>query len=269
MATTEQKVYRNNWVEKDPNYGIEFLESPRRVRVMFAGEAIADTTRARLMREPKHVPVYYFPREDVRMDLATPSDNHSHCPWKGHCSYYSITVGGKTAENAMWSYEDPYPEIGAIKDYVAFYWDRVDQWLEEDEEIFVHARDPYKRVDTCLSHREVRVMLAGEEVARSTDARFLFETNHQVRYYLPESDVRMDLMERSATRTSCPYKGDAVYFSARINGELLEDVAWSYPDPIPECPKIKGLICFFNERVDDILVDGRSVPKVETKWSRK
>jgi uncharacterized protein (DUF427 family) len=269
MATTEKKVYRNNWVEKDPNYGIEFIESPRRVRVMFAGETIVDTTNARLMREPKHTPVYYFPREDVRMDLAAPTDNHTHCPWKGHASYYSITTGGKTSENAMWSYEDPYPEIGVIKDYVAFYWDRVDHWLEEDEEIFVHARDPFKRVDVCQSHREVRVMLAGEEVARSTDARFLFETNHQVRYYIPESDARMDLMEPSDTRSSCPYKGDAVYFSARINGELLDDIAWSYPDPIPECPKIKGLICFFNERVDDILVDGEPVPKVESKWSRK
>jgi uncharacterized protein (DUF427 family) len=94
MATTEQKVYRNNWVEKDPNYGIEFIESPRRVRVTFAGETIADTTHARLMREPKHTPVYYFPRQDVRMDLARPTDNHTHCPWKGHCSYYSITAGG-------------------------------------------------------------------------------------------------------------------------------------------------------------------------------
>ena len=269
MATTEQKVYRNNWVEKDPNYGIEFIESPRRVRVTFAGETIVDTTHAMLMREPKHTPVYYFPRDDVRMDLMTPTDNHTHCPWKGHCSYYSIGVGDKVAENAMWSYEDPYPEIGHIKDYVAFYWDRVDHWFEEDEEIFVHPRDPYKRVDVCLSHREVRVMLAGEEVARTTDARFLFETNHQVRYYIPAEDVRMDLLEPSPTRTSCPYKGDAIYYSARIGNELLEDVAWCYPEPIAECPKIKGLVCFFNERVDNILVEGQPAPKVETKWSRK
>ncbi len=155
-----------------------------------------------------------------------------------------------------------------IKDYVSFYWNRVDHWLEEDEEIFVHPRDPFKRVDVCLSHRDVRVMLAGREVARTTNARFLFETNHQVRYYIPESDVRMDLMEASETATSCPYKGDAVYYSARIGDELLEDVAWSYPDPIAECPKVRGLICFFDERVDDILIDGTAVPKVETKWSR-
>ncbi len=267
MATTEKKIYRNHW-DKNPDYGIEFIDSPRRVRVEFAGETIADSTKPMLMREPRHTPVYYFPRADVRMDLLTPTDNHSHCPWKGHCSYYSIEAGGKVSENAVWSYEDPYPQIAVIKDTVSFYWNRVDHWFEEDEEIFVHPRDPYKRLDVCLSHREVRVVLGGEEVARTTNAHFAFETNHQVRYYIPEGDVRMDLMEGSATTSSCPYKGDAVYFSARIGGELFEDVAWSYPEPIAECPKIKGLICFFDERVDDIEVAGVPVPKVETKWSR-
>ena len=267
MATATKKITKNHWL-KNPDYGIEFIASPRRVRVMFAGESIADTTHAMVMREPKHTPVYYFPREDVAMDLLTPTDNHSHCPWKGNCSYFSINAGGRESENAVWSYEDPYPEISVIKDYVSFYWNRVDHWLEEDEEIFVHPRDPFKRVDLCLSHREVRVMLAGREVARTTNARFLFETNHQVRYYIPESDVRMDLMEASETATSCPYKGDAVYYSARISGELLEDIAWSYPNPIAECPQIKGLICFFDERVGDILIEGTAVPKVETKWSR-
>ena len=267
MATATKNIYKNNWL-KNPDYGIEFIESPRRVRVTFAGETIADTTHAMVMREPKHTPVYYFPRQAAAMDLFTPTDNHSHCPWKGNCSYFSIAAGGKTSENGFWSYEDPYPEISVIKDYVSFYWDRVDHWFEEDEEIFVHPRDPFKRVDVCLSHREVRVMLGGEEVARSTNTRFAFETNHQVRYYFPEEDIRMDLLEASNTRTSCPYKGDAVYFSARIGGEVMEDVAWSYPEPIAECPKIKGLICFFNERVDDILVDGTAVPKVATKWSR-
>lgn len=268
MATTEEKVYRNNWL-KNPDYGIEFIESPRRVRVVFADREIADSTHAMLMREPKHTPVYYFPRDDVRTDLFRRTDNHTHCPWKGHCSYFSVSVGDRVADNAAWSYEDPYPQIAQIKDYVSFYWDKVDHWYEEDEEIFVHPRDPYKRVDVCLSHREVRVQLAGEEVARTTDARFLFETNHQVRYYIPEQDIRKDLLIPSDTRTSCPYKGDAVYFSAWIGGRMIKDVAWSYPNPIPECPKIEGLICFFNERVDDILVGGDPVPKVETKWSRK
>jgi len=267
MAIKEKKPRRNNW-ENNPEYGLEFIDSPRRVRVDFAGETIADSAHAMLMREPGHTPVYYFLRGDVRMDLLKPTDNETHCSWKGLCSYFSINVGGKVSENAVWSYEDPYPQFSNIKDYVSFYWDRVDHWYEEDEEIFVHPRDPYKRLDVCLSHREVCVLLGGEEVARTRNARFAFESNHQVRYYFPKEDVRLDLMESSDTKSSCPYKGDAVYFSALVGGTLIDDVAWSYPEPISECPQLKGLICFFNERVDDIRVDGESIPKVETKWSR-
>ncbi|MFT5539221.1 MAG: hypothetical protein ACI82H_000738 [Alphaproteobacteria bacterium] len=268
MTGAAAKVFHNNWIENNPHHPMELVPSPRRVRVLFGGEVIADSTNMGLLREPKHVPVYYFPKEDVRMDLLTPTDHHSHCLWKGHGSYYTITAGGKIAENAAWTYADPYPQVPYFKDYIAFYWDRMDSWLEEDEEIFVHARDPFKRVDTCLSHREVRVMLAGEEIARTTEARFLFESNHQTRYYIPSDDIRMDMLEASPTRTSCPYKGDAIYYHARIDGKLIEDIAWSYPDPIAECPRIKGLICFFDERVDEILVEGKPVEKIETKWSR-
>lgn len=266
--TTAPKAYKNNWVEKNPNFGMECIDSPRRVRVTLGGETVADSTDMKLLREPNHVPVYYFPVKDVRMDLLTPTDNHTHCPWKGHASYFTVRAGGKEAENAAWTYADPYPQVPYFKDHIAFYWNRMDKWLEEDEEVFVHARDPYKRVDTCLSHREVVVKLAGEEVARTTNARFLFETGHQTRFYIPPADVRMDVLEPSETRTSCPYKGDAIYYHARLGGKLHEDVAWSYPEPIAECPKIKGLICFFNERVDDILVEGAPVGKIETKWSR-
>jgi uncharacterized protein (DUF427 family) len=266
--TAAPKVYRNNWIGKDPDFGMEFIASPRRVRVVFGGETIADSTDMRLLREPNHVPVYYFPMEDVRMELLQPTDHHSHCPWKGHASYFTVSAGGRTAENAAWTYAEPYPQVPYFKGHVAFYWKLMDKWLEEDEDVFVHARDPKKRVDTCLSHREVRVVLGGEEVARSTGSRFLFETGHQTRFYIPRADVRMEMLEPSPTRTSCPYKGDAVYFHARVGGTLHEDIAWSYPNPIAENPKIKDLICFFNERVDDILVEGKPVEKVKTKWSR-
>lgn len=266
--TTLPKTYRNNWVEKDPAFAMEFVPSPRRVRVLFGGVTVADSTRVHLLREPNHVPVYYFPRDDVRLDLLTATDHHSHCPWKGHCSYFTIAAGGKVAENAAWSYADPYPQVPYFKGQIAFYWDRMDSWLEEDEEVFVHARDPFKRVDTCLSHREVRVVLAGAELARTTNARFVFETGHQTRYYIPADDVRLDVLEPSPTRTSCPYKGSAIYYHARINGQLIADVAWCYPEPIAEYPKIKGLICFFDERVDAILLEGKPVERRQTKWSR-
>lgn len=254
---------------KNPDYHLAVERSPRRVRVEFNGEIIADSTRMRLVHEGRHLPVYYFPLEDVRLDLMTPTETSTHCPYKGHASYWSVTVGDKTAEDVLWSYPDPYDEMPEFKGLGAFYWGKVDHWYEEDEEIFVHARDPYKRIDTVPSSREVVVRIGGEEVARSTRAHFLFETNLPVRYYIPREDVRMDVLTATETTSRCPYKGIASYWSASIGGETYDDIAWSYPDPIPECPKIKDLMCFYNERVDPILTDGVEQPIPETKWSKK
>lgn len=257
----------NKW-PVNPDKHLKFIPSARRLRIKFNGETIADSLGVMMMREGRHLPVYYLPRADVRMDLLEPTDHDTFCPYKGAASYFSIRVGDKVSENAVWSYQDPFPEVADIKDYLAFYWDRVDQWFEEDDEIFKHPRDPYHRVDVLNSSRPVTVTLAGVEIANSAGARFAFETNHPTRYYLPRSSVRMELLHPSTTKSTCPYKGDAVYFSARIDGELLEDVAWCYPEPIPECPRIRDQICFFNERVDQITVDGVVQAKPETKWSR-
>jgi uncharacterized protein (DUF427 family) len=242
--------------------------SPRRVRVAFNGETIADSTNAHLLFETRHLPVYYFPRADVRLDLLSPTEHHTYCPYKGTASYWTIRVGDRNAENAVWGYPDPYDEVPALGDFVAFYWDRVDHWYEEDEEILVHPRDPYKRVDVVASSRPVRVVLGGETIAETHRARFLFETRLPTRYYIPQEDVRMDLLAPSGKTTACPYKGEARYWSAKIGDQVFPDIVWSYPEPIPECPKIKGYLCFFNEQVDAILVDGIEVPRPVTKWSK-
>jgi uncharacterized protein (DUF427 family) len=252
----------------NPEYKITFEPSPRRVRVSFNGATIADSTAAHLLFETRHLPVYYFPKGDVRMDLLAPTDHHTFCPYKGTASYWTVRVGDKAAENAVWGYPDPYDEVAQIAGYVAFYWDRVDHWHEEDEEIFVHPRDPYKRVDTIQSSRHVEIVLGGQVVADTRRARFLFETRLPTRYYIPPEDVRMDLLVASDKATRCPYKGQARYWSARIAGEVYPDIVWSYPEPIPECPKIKGHLCFFNELVDEIRVDGVAQPRPVTSWSR-
>lgn len=254
---------------KAPDYTVRLELSPRRVRVAFGGETIVDTTRAVLMYETRHYAVYYFPMADIRTDLMTRTDEKTFCPFKGEASYWSIAAGGRTAENAMWSYETPFDEVPELAGYAAFYWDRMDHWYEEDEEIFVHARDPYKRIDALPSSREVRVELGGETVAKSTRAHFLYETGMPTRYYLPVEDVRMDLLTPSETRSGCPYKGQAVYWSANVGGEVREDVVWSYPEPVEESARIKELMCFYNENVDAIFVDGDEIEKPETRWSRK
>jgi uncharacterized protein (DUF427 family) len=259
---------RESGFKTNPDYKVTLEQSPRRVRVRFNGDTIADSTNAHLLFETRHLPVYYFPRADVRTDLLIPTDHHTFCPYKGTAAYWTIHVGGRSAENAVWGYPDPYDEVPQLKDFVAFYWDRVDSWYEEDEEIFVHPRDPYKRVDVVNSSRHVRVVLGGETIADTRHARFLFETRLPTRYYIRPEDVRMDLLVPSEKVTRCPYKGEARYHSVRIGDQLFEDIVWHYPEPIPECPKIKAYLCFFNEQVDDIQIDGVSVPRPITPWSK-
>ena len=143
----------------------------------------------------------------------------------------------------------------------------MDHWFEEDDEIFVHPRDPYHRVDVLSSSRHVRVELGDETVAETDRPRLLFETNLPTRYYVPRMDVRMELFTPTEKRTHCPYKGEAVYWTANVNGEAFEDIVWSYPRPIPECAKIEGLLAFFNERAD-IWVDGELQERpANTPWS--
>src|SRR3954471_16373471 len=207
---------RESGFKNNPDYRILFELSPRRVRVAFNGATIAHSTKAHLLFETRHLPVYYFPWEDVRMELLAPTAHQTFCPYKGKASYWTVRVGDQTSENAVWGYPDPYDEVAALSDFVAFYWDRVDHWYEEDEEIFVHARDPYKRVDAIFSSRHVQVILGGEIVADTRRAHFLFETRLPTRYYIPPEDVRMDLLVPSHKTSACPYKGKARYYTAKI-----------------------------------------------------
>jgi uncharacterized protein (DUF427 family) len=144
----------------------------------------------------------------------------------------------------------------------------MDSWLEEDEEVFVHARDPYHRIDVLDSSRPIRVMVAGETVAETTRPRLLYETTLPVRYYIPKSDVRLDLLQESDTETACAYKGTtSKYWKAKTASGTLRDVAWCYESPNPEVARIAGRVSFFNERVDAIFVDGKEVPRPHTQWS--
>jgi uncharacterized protein (DUF427 family) len=238
----------------------------RRVRVLFGGEVVGDSSETLYLFETGHLPVYYFPRDDVRFDLLEPTSHTTHCPYKGDASYYTVVAGGTRYENAVWAYPDPIDSVPELTDYVAFYWDRADAWYEEDDEVFKHPRDPYHRVDVLNSSRHVQVLAGGVLLAESRRPRLLFETGLPVRYYLPKLDVRLDLLEPSPKRSRCPYKGEAVYWSVRAGGELLEDIVWSYPAPIPEAPKIENLLAFYNEKTD-IVVDGVPLERPVTQWS--
>ena len=180
-------------------------------------------------------------------------------------SYWSVIAGDQVIEKAAWAYQDPPAERAALAGHITFAWNKGLRWYEEEEEVFVHARDPHKRVDTMRSSRHVKVVINGETVAESRRPTLLFETALPVRYYLPPKDVRQDLLEPSALTSRCPYKGIASYWSVRTGDAVKKNVVWSYRDPIRENPKIKGLLCFFNERVD-LYVDGELQERPDTPW---
>jgi uncharacterized protein (DUF427 family) len=241
---------------KSADHPITIEPSPKRVRVMFNGKTVADTLRAALLLEAGHMPVYYFPREDVRMDLLERTDHRTHCPYKGDASYWTLTVGDRRIENAVWGYEEPFPEMARIKGHLAFYWDKVHHWFEEDEEVFGHPRDPHHRIDVRASSREVRVIFGGDTIAQTRRGLFLFETGLPTRYYIPPKDVRVEFLAPSRRTSICPYKGTASYWSVRVGDRLSEDAVWAYPEPQPECPRIKGHFCFYPEKVDRLEVEG-------------
>ena len=241
---------------------------PRRLRVVFGGEVVADTTEALYLFETGHLPKYYFPLAHVRKDLLRESDHTSHCPRKGDARYWTIEAGGRVSRDAVWAYPEVIDGCPDITGYVSFYWNRVDAWFEEDDEVFVHARDPYKRVDVLRSSRHVVVRIDGEVVADSHRPLLLFETSLPTRYYLPRLDVRADVLQPSATTTRCPYKGVAEYHSVRIGETVHDDIVWFYPSPIPEIPKIEQHLCFFNERVD-LEIDGLAQERPQSQWSKR
>lgn len=237
--------------------------SAKRVRVFLGGELVADTTRPALVWEKPYYPTYYLPVEDVRAVLKA-TGGHQPSASRGDGILYDVEAGGAVAAAAAMRYHDS--PLARLRELVRLDWAAMDEWFEEDEPVYVHPRDPYKRVDILASSRHVVVSVDGVTVADSRQPRILFETSLPPRYYLPLTDVRMELLRPSSTVTMCPYKGTAGYWSLTIGGALHEDVVWIYRSPVPESQKIAGLACFYNERVD-ISVDGVPQERPRTPFS--
>lgn len=226
--------------------------SAKRVRVFVGGELVADTTAPLLVWEIPYYPTYYLPLADVRAELV-PSGTTSHSPSRGDAVHFDVQTASHTVSDGAMRY--PESPISELREAIRFEWTAMDGWFEEDEEVFTHPRDPYSRIDILPSSREVVVTLGDTELARSSRPHALFETGLPVRWYVPRLDVRMDLLAPSVTVTHCPYKGETVHFSARSGDDTVEDVAWSYPTPLPESERIAGLVAFYDDRVT-VTVDG-------------
>jgi uncharacterized protein (DUF427 family) len=233
---------------------------PKRVRVMLAGEYVADSYHPLLVWEKPYYPTYYFPAADVDRRVLSPSGETRRSPSRGDAVLYDVTVAGTVASGAAYQHQDS--PIEEIRQAIAFDWGAMDHWFEEDEEVFVHPRDPYHRVDILRSSRHVRVEVDGTEVADSLQPTVLFETGLPARYYLPKTDVRMDLLTPTSTATACPYKGNASYWSFGDHS----DIVWGYEFPAAESAKIAGLVSFYNEKVD-IWLDGELQVRPTTVFS--
>lgn len=196
----------------EPPSSVTWIEPfSRRVRGIVAGRAVIDSNAVVLVHETGHLPHYAFPAGDVEI----PSEPEPAVP--GH-----VRVG----------------------------WGDVEQWFEEDEQVQIHVRDPYTRIDCLASSRRVRVTVDDVVLGDSTTTIVLYETSLPPRFYLPQDHVRMDLLGRSATETRCPYKGTAMHWTANVGGRTIEDIGWTYEDPYAECRRIAGRICFYDQRAN-------------------
>jgi uncharacterized protein (DUF427 family) len=242
-----------NYRIEGPAHKLLMKPFPRRVRAIFGGEVVVDTTRAVLLYETGLPPQVYVPQDDIRAGLLTPTDHHTFCPFKGTASYWSVTAGEAEAENAIWSYPEPIDEASWLQGYAGFYWKAMDEWYDEDEPVTLGGLpDPYHRVDVRRSSRTIRVLLGDEVLAETRRPLLLSETGLPNRFYIPAEDVRQDLLKPSDTHTVCPYKGTASYWSVQAGGRELTDAVWTYPQAGGDSAAVSGYLSFLH---DDLVVE--------------
>jgi uncharacterized protein (DUF427 family) len=215
----------------------------KRIRTFLGGELVADTDDALMVWDVSYHPSYYVPLADVRPGVLEEAGTAEPVPGRGPAVAYTVRAGGREAP--AWRFAD-VPELA---DRVAFDFAAMGSWFEEDEEIWIHPRSPYKRVDVLPGSRHVRVEVGGVTVAETNRPTLVFETGVPRRFYLPMVAVRQDLLTPSDTVTFCPYKGEAIYWHLTVDGTTHEDLVWSYQWPVNESIAIAGLVCFYPDRV--------------------
>lgn len=230
----------------------------RRVRAFSGGDLVADALAPLLVWEHPYYPQYFFLEQDIEAEL-TPAGKGPRSKVLGPSELFDVTVGDRVLQQAARRF--PEAPAAAVREAVTLTWAAFDTWLEEDEVVYTHPRSPYVRIDALASSRHVKVLLGGKVVAESHRPVVLHETGLIPRFYLPQVDVRMDLLSPTATVSHCPYKGAASYWSLAVDGVEISDVVWGYNTPLPEAAKVAGLIAFWPEKSSDleVFVDGQRV----------
>ncbi len=230
---------------------------PRRVRGMIDGRIVVDTTSALYLWEWSPYPQWYIPVADIEPGLLVDAGTSEQTS-RGTARVHS--VAGRADAARVYG-------AGPVEGRVRFQWSAMDSWFEEDEEVFVHPRSPYARVDAIRSGRTVRVELDAVLLAESSSTVMVFETGLPTRYYFPRTEVDFTALEPTDTVSSCPYKGTTgQYWSVRTPRGTYADYAWAYDFPTRQLLPITGLVAFYNEKVD-ISIDGEPVPRPTTHFS--
>ena len=236
---------------------------PRRIRAVHGSRVVADTVAAHYVWEWANYPQFYLPRSDVDEELLVTDGRTEETP-RGTVQWFWLASSGIAGSPAGRLVVES--EHRPLLETFRFEWDALDHWFEEDEEVFVHPRSPYCRVDALRSTREVRVELDGVELARSSSPVTVFETGLPTRYYLNRTEVRFEHLVPTATVTRCPYKGTTSgYWSVVIDGVVREDLAWCYDFPTRQLLPIAGLVAFYNEQVD-VFRDGELLERPRTHF---
>lgn len=234
--------------------------SDKWVRAFVGSTAVVDSREPLLFYEESFpVPGYAFTKQDVRTDLLrASSDEPAREPFfflpKGPVAqWFDLEIDGRTIRHAAWSRDAP-----ELADLLIFSWQPglLDRWLEEEEEVAGHPRDPHSRVDALASSRHVVVSLNGTALGDTTKPVLLFETGLPTRYYLPRDSVNFAALSPSSNTSHCPYKGVTDEYWDVIGQPEGRNAAWSYSQPYPAVAKIKDMVAFYNEfvdiRIDDV-----------------
>jgi uncharacterized protein (DUF427 family) len=228
---------------------------------------VFETWRALYVWEWPGYPQYCIPIEDMVEGTLVDEDRKGKLA-PGPARRHALRVGGESRPGAAWVWSDGAPEelIGTAR----FRWDALDAWFEEDEQVFVHPRNPYTRVDALRSGRNVRVEVEGTVLADAPSSVLVFETGLPTRYYLDPVHVDWSLLDPTDTVTACPYKGTTSgYWSFTGEESRHEDVVWAYDFPTAQMAPIAGMVAFYNENVD-LYIDGdlmpRPAPVSKTAW---
>ena len=238
---------------------------PRRIRAVLAGQTIIDTTRALYVWETPRYPQYYIPLSDVRADALIDEEQVQQTR-RGKAQVHGIRVGDTYRRGGARLLTES--TVDALADTVRFEWNALDAWFEEDEQVFVHPRDPYVRVDALRSTRRIRIELDGVVLAESNSPVLLFETGLPTRYYLNRTDVDFAHLIPSDTVTACPYKGTTTgYWSVKVGEAFHADLAWAYDFPTASLQPIAGLVAFYNENVD-IYLDDQLLERPKTHFAK-